>query len=146
MSNQPDGSERVTRLTRRRMLALGATGTPVALAGCGSASETPTPRPAEATVTIRLGNRDDQPRAYEVVVNQGESLTDSFSGVVPPDQSVEMVATFRASDEQHDFTISTTGGQRGRTWEPTECDEFFVDAFIEDGSPGFETECRSDQV
>lgn len=92
-----------------------------------------------------MENRDDQPREFEVVVNQGESLTDSFSGVLPvnQDEGVEMVATFRATDEQHDFTIRTAGGQRGRTWEPTECGDFFVDGFVENGDPGFDTRCQS---
>lgn len=131
--------------TRRRILAALGVGSVTALAGCPSGSETPTPRPEEATVTVRLRNRDDQQREYEVVVNQGESVTDSFSGVLPADQEqyVEMVATFRATDEQHDFTISSEGGQRGRTWDPTECGDFLVDAYIENGEPGFEAECRS---
>lgn len=143
--NHPATPDRVTHPTRRRVLALGATGAVVALSGCGSTSEPPTPLPPEATVTIQLRNRDDQPREYKIVVNQGESVTDSFSGVLPADQSepVEMVATFRASNEQHDFSINTAGGQSGRTWDPTECDAFFIDAFIENGSPGFETQCRS---
>lgn len=116
-----------------------------ALAGCNSSSETPTARPEEATVTIRIRNQDDQPRAYEVTVNQGESLTDSFSGVSPAGESqpVEMIATFRATDEQHDFAIATAAGQQGRTWEPTECGDCFVDAVVENQSPGFDAACRS---
>jgi len=130
--------------TRRRIVALAGTAVAAGVAGCASGSGTPTPRPPEATVTVRLRNRDDRPREYEVVVNQGDSLTDSFSGVLPADQSqsVEVVATFRATDEQHDFSIATTGGQRGRTWDPRECGDFVVDAFIEGGEPGFETSCR----
>jgi len=50
----------------------------------------------------------------------------------------------RATDEQHDLTISAAGGRRGRTRDPTECGDFVVDAYIEGGEPGFETECRSD--
>lgn len=127
------------------MLALGGLGAGLALAGCSGTSETPTPRPEEATVTVQMENRDDQPREFEVVVNQGESLTDSFSGVLPAnqDEAIEMVATFRATDEQHDFTITTAGGQRGRTWDPTECGDFLVDGFVENGEPGFDTQCRS---
>ncbi|WP_227134551.1 hypothetical protein [Halorubellus salinus] len=54
-------------------------------------------------------------------MNQGESLTDSFSWGLPADESqpVEVVATVRATDEQHGFTIATATGQQGRTWEPT---------------------------
>jgi type IV pilus biogenesis protein CpaD/CtpE len=130
--------------TRRRVLALASVGVGASLAGCASGSDQSTPRPPEATVTVRLRNRDDQPREYEVVVTQGDSLTDSFSGVLPADQSqsVEMVATVRATDEQHEFSIATAGGQRGRTWDPTECDDFLVDAFVEGGEPGFEATCR----
>jgi hypothetical protein len=88
----------------------------VALAGRSSDDGASTTRAPESTVTGRLRNRDDERREYEVVVNQGESVTDSFSGVLPADQEqyVEMVATFRATDEQHDLTISVAGGQRGR--------------------------------
>lgn len=133
------------RPTRRQLITVGGGAVMAALAGCSSSSETPTPRPEEATVTVQIRNRDDQPRAFEVTVNQGESVTDSFSGVLPADESqpVEMVATFRATEKQHDFTIATERGQQGRTWDPTECGDFFVDAFVEDGSPGFETACRS---
>jgi len=140
-SNADDGAQ-----TRRRVLALAGVGIGTALAGCASDSDQSTPRPPEATVTVRLRNRDDQPREFEVVVNQGESVTDSFSGVLPADQSepVELVATFRATDEQHDFSIATAGGQRGGTWDPTECGDFLVEAFIEGGEPGFETACRSE--
>jgi hypothetical protein len=94
-----------------------------------------------------LRNRDREDRAYEVVVNQGDSVTDSFSGVLPAsqEQSVEMRATVRATDEQHDFSISSAGGQVGRTWDPRECDTLFVNGVIENGEPAFTTECRSEQ-
>jgi hypothetical protein len=65
---------------RRRVIALAGIGIGASLAGCGTRSDRSTPRPPEATVTVRLRNRDDQPREYEVVVNQGGSLTDSVSG------------------------------------------------------------------
>jgi len=147
MTKRTAGPSAGSAPTRRRFLAAAGVGVGTALAGCATTTETETTtRAPEATVTVRLRNRDDEPREYEVVVNQGESVTDSFSGVLPADleQYVEMVATFRATDEQHDFTISTPGGQRGRTWDATECGDFVVDAYIEDGEPGFETECRSD--
>lgn len=147
MTNDFSGRPESARSTRRRFLAAAGAGLGAALAGCSSDDgAATTTRAPEATVTVRLRNRDDEPREYEVVVNQGESVTDSFSGVLPadPEQYVEMVATFRATDEQHDFTISTPGGQRGRTWDATECGDFLVDAYVEDGEPGFEAECRSD--
>ena len=106
----------------------------VGLAGCSGETPPASPTPAEeGTVTVRILNRDDRDREFEVVVNQGESLTDSFSGVLPAGQTepIEMVATFRITDEQHDFAISTPGGQRGRTWDPTECGDFLVEAFVE---------------
>ncbi|WP_380678806.1 hypothetical protein [Salinigranum sp. GCM10025319] len=86
-------------------------------------------------------------REYEVIVNQGDSVTDSFSGVLPAgqEQSVEMTATVRATDEQHDVSISSAGGQVGRTWDPTECRAMVVDAVIENGEPAFTAECRSGQ-
>lgn len=131
--------------SRRRFLATVGVGIGVGLAGCSSDAGTPTPRPEEATVTVRLRNRDDEKREYEVVVSQGESVRDSFSGVLPADgeQYVEMTATVRATEEQHQFTISTAGGQRGRTWDPTECGDLLVEAFVENGEPGFDAECRS---
>lgn len=106
----------------------------------------PTSPEPDGTVTVRIRNRDDQEREYEVVVNQGDSLTDSFSGVLPPNQEqyLEMVATFRITDEQYDFSIDTAGGQRGQTWDPTECDDFLVDAFVEGGEPGFDAGCRGE--
>lgn len=127
------------------MVTVGASGVMAVLAGCGSASDTPTPRPEEATVTVQLRNRDDEPREFEVIVNQGTSVTDTLSGALPaaPAQPVRLVATFRATDEQHEFRITTINGQSGQTWDPTECDAFFVDGFIENGSPGFETQCQS---
>jgi len=146
MTNDATGPPESAFGARRRFLAAAGIGLGSALAGCATTTETETTtRAPEATVTVRLRNRDDEPREYEVVVNQGESVTDSFSGVLPadPEQHVEMVATFRATDEQHDFTISTPGGQRGRTWDATECGDFVVDAYVEDGEPGFEAECRS---
>jgi hypothetical protein len=131
--------------TRRRLLA--NVGVAAALGGCltptGSETSTPTPAP-EATVTVRIENRDDVERAYEVVVRQGSSVTNEFSGVLPADQSqaVEMVATFRATTEQHQVTVDTDAGQVGRTWDPTECTDFVVDAYVANGEPGFETRCR----
>lgn len=145
MSNRTTDSQPLASDTRRGFLASLGVGVGAALAGCSSAPGTGTPS-GEATVTVRLRNLDDREREFEVVVNQGDSVTDSFSGVLPADQEryVEMVATFRLTDEQYDFTITSTGGQRGRTWEPTECGDLLVDAVIEGGEPAFETECRSD--
>jgi hypothetical protein len=133
--------------SRRGLLSVIGTELATALAGCSTNTTTPTDRPEEATVTIRLRNRDREDREYEVVVKQGDSVIDSFSGVLPPnqEQSVEMRATVRATDEQHDFSISSAGGQVGRTWDPHECDALFVDAVIENGEPAFTTECRSGQ-
>lgn len=144
MANRDAASAPSGVVSRRRVLSTVGVGVGTALAGCSSRTGTPTPQPAEATLTIRLRNRDDQPRDFEVRVTQGGSVTESFSGTLPADevQSVEMVATFRATEEQHEFSINTAGGQRGRTWEPTDCGDFVVDAFVEGGEPGFETECR----
>ncbi|WP_152041849.1 hypothetical protein [Salinigranum salinum] len=131
--------------TRRRVLASASVGTATVLAGCSTIGESATPTPvAEATVTVRISNRDGVERPYEVVVRQGSSVTNEFSGVLPadPEQSVEMVATFRASAEQHQVTVSTDAGQVGRTWEPSECPDFVVDVSVENGRPAFETECR----
>jgi hypothetical protein len=138
----------VARLTdfiprRGACRALAALGTAVGagLAGCsGDEPASPTAPASEGTATVRLRNRDDRDREFEVVANQGEGLTDSFSGVFPANEQEagEMVATFRITDEQCDFTISTPGGQRGRTWDPTECDDFLVDGFIAGGGPGFD--------
>lgn len=131
--------------TRRQFLTAATAGVVSALGGCltPTGSETPTPTP-EATVTVRIRNRDDVERAYEVVVRQGSSVTNEFSGVLPADpaQAVEMVATFRATTEQHQVTVSTDAGQVGRTWDPTECSDFVVDAHVENGEPGFEARCR----
>lgn len=131
--------------TRRQVLAAVGVGIGASLAGCISESDQSTPRPPEATVTVRLRNRDDQPREFEVIVTQSDSLSDSFSGVLPAgSQAVEMIATVRATDEQHEFSITTAGGQRGGTWDPTECGDFIVDAYVEGGDPGFETACRGE--
>lgn len=130
--------------TRRRFLALTGVGLATGLAGCSANDGGTTTTPEEVTVTIALHNRDEVEREFEVVVRQGTSVRDEFSGVLPADQRVEMVATVRATDEQHEFTISSAGGQRGRTWDPTECSAFVVDAVIRDGEPEFEAACRSE--
>ncbi|MBX0295934.1 hypothetical protein [Haloarcula nitratireducens] len=132
--------------TRRRVLALAGTGIAASLAGCDGGSETATPTPTreEVSVTLTLENRDDVARSYEVVVNQGSSVTDSFSGTLPAGESVKMVATLRRSDEQYDFSIDSDGGQRGRTWDPAECADFVVDATIENGEPAFDVRCRTE--
>lgn len=145
MINRAIGVHRAESTSRRRLLATACTGLGALFAGCSTETTTPTPQPEEATITIRLQNRDDQPREFDVVVNQGATLTDSFSGTLPANQDdpIRMVATVRVTTEQYDFTISAPNGQRGRTWDPTECGEFVVDASIENGEPGFETECLS---
>lgn len=132
-------------ISRRAVLSTVGTGVGVALAGCSSETDRQEP-PPEATITVQLRNRDDEPREFDVVVNQGESLTDSFSGTLPAnlEEPIEMIATFRATDEQHDFTISTAGGQRGQTWDPRECGDFLVAAFIENEEPEFTAECRTE--
>ena len=96
------------------------------------------------SVTLTLENQDDVARTYEVVVNQGSSVTDSFSGTLPAGESVKMVATLRRTDEQYDFSINSEGGQRGRTWDPAECADFVVDATIENGEPAFDVRCRTE--
>ena len=131
---------------RRRFLATLGAGATAGLAGCSGETPPASPLPsAEGTLTVRIRNRDDRDREFEVVVNQGDSLTDSFSGVLPANQTepIEMAATFRIADEQYDFTISTPGGQRGRTWDPSECGDFLVEAFVEDAEPGFDADCRT---
>ncbi|SFR32418.1 hypothetical protein [Halogeometricum limi] len=131
--------------TRRRLLTVASAGVVAGLAGCSSGPGESTPIPSEeATVTITLENRDSVPRSYEIVVDQGSSVSDQFSGTVPAGESVEMVASFKLTDEQYDFSINTDGGQRGQTWDPTECADLAVDAAIQDGNPQFETRCRSE--
>ncbi|MBV0925633.1 hypothetical protein KTS45_15615 [Halomicroarcula limicola] len=144
--SKPRRAETESVETRRRVLALAGTGIATALAGCDGASqtETPTPTSGEVSVTLTLENRDDVARSYEVVVNQGSSVTDSFSGTLPAGESVKMVATLRRTDEQYDFSINSEGGQRGRTWDPAECADFVVDAAIENGEPTFDARCLSE--
>lgn len=140
MPRRPDAPREAP--TRRRLLAVaGSTAAAAALAGCQSTSDSTTERAPEGTVTVTLANRDDTTRDFEVVVNQGTSLSDRLTGVLPGGESVEMVATFRITDEQYDFTINTDGGQRGRTWDPSECGDLVVDATIRNGEPRFETRC-----
>jgi hypothetical protein len=141
--NIPPSSTDSLSLSRRRYLSTAGVGTGVGLAGCTS-NGPPEADAEEGTVTVRLRNRDDRPRAYEVVVNQGESLRDSFEGVLPANQTepIEMVATFRVTDEQYEFSIDADGGRRGRTWDPRECADFLVEASIADGTPEFDTACR----
>lgn len=131
--------------TRRRFLAL--SGLAIGgLSGC-LGRRPPTERPSrEATLTVRLTNRDDVARSFEVIARQGDSVTDSFSGTLPPstDQPVVMVATFRITDDQYQFSIATDDGQRGRTWDPSECADFLVEAAIENTEPTFEAHCRTD--
>jgi hypothetical protein len=130
--------------TRRQLLAgVGVCASGI-LAGCATRRGASTPPPEEGTITIRLRNRDSVPRPFEVVVQQGDTLRDEFSGTLPADQTdpIEMVATVRITDAQYDFRISTDAGQRGRTWEPTECDAFLVEAYVDAGDPGFEPGCR----
>lgn len=145
---------------RRRFLSLTGVGLGAALAGCSSVTdggdgdgngdgeddtETTTATP-EASVTVRLRNRDDADREYEVVVRQGEDVTNSFAGVLPAnrEQWVQMVATFRPTDERHELAINVGGSQRGTTWDPTDCDDYLVEATVEAGDPEFEAQCRSE--
>lgn len=132
--------------TRRAFLATASFGLGTALAGCSSDDAGSTPSTAEATATVRIRNRDAVARSYEVTARHGDGLTNEFSGVLPADQDgpVEMVATFRPTDGQHDVSISSDGGQTGRTWDPSDCPDFLVDAYVEDGDPGFDAECRSE--
>lgn len=78
-----------------------------------------------------------------MVVRGGDDVTAEFSGVLPADreQRVEMVATLRATGDQHEVVVATEGGRRGRTWDPTDCRELVVDAYVEGGEPGFTTAC-----
>ncbi len=130
---------------RRRLLALTGVGLAGATAGCLSGTDDDgAETPDEATVTVGIRNRDDAEREYEVVVRQGGRTTNSFSGVLPPESDrYEMVATLRPTDEQHEVTVNTPAGQRGRTWDPLECGDFLVEATVENGDPAFEAECRS---
>jgi hypothetical protein len=54
-----------------------------------------------------------------------------------------MVAISRVTEQAYDFSIATAGGRRGQTWGSSECAEFFVEAYIEDGQSEFEAGCRS---
>lgn len=141
----PGSGGRDPSSTRRRVLAGVCVGVSGVLSGCATRSDVSTPTPDEGSITVRLRNRDSVARPYEVVVRQGETLRNEFSGVLPGDrdQPIEMVATFRITDDQYDFRISTDAGQRGRTWEPAECGAFLVEAFVEAGDPGFETSCQT---
>lgn len=128
------------------MIAVAGVGLASLSAGCAGDDGTTTPTFDEGTVTIRLTNRDTVERPYEVVVRQGDTLKDSFSGVLPADQAqpIKMIATFPISNAQHEFHISTEAGQRGRTWDPTECQHLVVDAYVQNGEPNFNTRCGSD--
>ncbi len=132
--------------TRRHACTVVGTAVATLFGGCTApvdgGPETPA---AEATVTVRIRNRDDVPRQYEVVVRQGESVTNEFSGVLSPDreQAVEMVATSRPTTDQHQIAVGTDAGQIGRTWDPTECSAFVVDAYVENGRPGFDASCAA---
>lgn len=132
--------------TRRRVCTVVGSSVAALLGGCAAPVDSGTETPAaETTVTVRIRNRDDVPRQYVVVVRRGESVTNEFSGVLPPgrEQAVEMVATFRTSADQHQVTVSTEAGQTGRTWDPTECPAFVVDAYVENGRPGFDASCTA---
>lgn len=141
-----DSSSPVRSPTRRRLLSGGGAVGLALLGGCAAPTDSE-PTPTEATVTVRLRNRDDVSRSYEVVVRQGGDVTNQFTGVLPADteQAVEMVAYVRPTTAQHEVAISTDAGQRGRTWDPTECSAFVVDAYVEDGEPGFDASCASDE-
>ncbi|NHN49533.1 hypothetical protein G9464_18340 [Halostella sp. JP-L12] len=144
---------------RRRILSLSGAGLGAALAGCAefstgdeeSGGETndstaTTTAVPEATVTVRLRNRDDAEREYEVVVRQGDDATNSFFGVLPANRErwVEMVATFRPTDERHEVTIDVAGSQRGTTWNPNDCNDYLVEATVESGDPEFSAQCRTE--
>lgn len=130
--------------TRRAFVRYLGLCTAAMLSGCSSGGGRSTPVPAEATVTVRIRNRDAIRREYRVVVRQGDAVTNEFSGVLPADQqSVEMVATFRpTAGEGYEIAVETPAGRQGRTWDPTECPDFLVDAYVENGSPGFDATCR----
>ncbi len=95
-------------------------------------------------MTVRLTNRDDVERAFEVVVRGSDTVTDRFSGTLPADasQRVELIATFRVGDGPAEFSVETAGGRTGRTWDPVECAEFRVDAAVDGGTPTFEATCE----
>ena len=143
---------------RRRVLSLTGVGLGAALAGCAdfstggedggetNDSTATTTAVPEAAVTVRLRNRDDTEREYEVSVRQGDDATDSFSGVLPANRErwVEMVATFRPTDERHEVVIDVGGSQRGSTWDPRDCDDYLVEATVESGDPEFSAQCRTE--
>lgn len=131
--------------TRRRVLAMTGVGLGTVLSGCSSDGPELTPTAEEGTVTVRLTNRDDLQREYQVEVRQGDGSRNEFSGVVPADHSrfVEMTATFPVGGDEYEFSIATDGAQRGGTWNPMECGDFLVSVVIRDGEPEVETDCRS---
>ncbi|MFC7135864.1 hypothetical protein ACFQRB_03275 [Halobaculum litoreum] len=133
---------RETPRTRRAALALGGSALAAGLAGCVTTPPT-AGSPPEAQVTVRLTNRDDAERAFEVVVRGSDTVTDRFSGTLPADasQRVELIATFRVGDGPAEFSVETAGGRTGRTWDPVECPAFRVDAAVDDGTPTFEATC-----
>lgn len=147
-----------TGIGRRRALSLAGAGLGALLAGCadfspggGDSGETNDSTPTttavpEATVTVRLRNRDDAEREYEVVVRQGGDATNRFSGVLPPNRErwVETVATFRPTDERHEVIIDVAGSQRGSTWDPSDCDDYLVEAMVESGDPEMRAQCRTE--
>ncbi|WP_135820070.1 hypothetical protein [Halostella litorea] len=132
---------------RRRLLSLSGVGLVGGLSGClsGSNDEGAERTAEEATVTVRIRNLDRVEREFEVVVRRAGRTTNSFTGELPANMagSEEMVATVRATDEQHEVAVNTPAGQRGRTWDPLECGDFLVEATVENGEPAFEADCRS---
>jgi len=129
---------------RRRVLGWTGAAAAVGLAGCSGVDGPRTETGESASVAVRLDNRDDVARAFEVVVDWGEGNRSLFSGTLPAGATgTEVTATTGTAPESATVAVESTGGSRSGEWSPTACPSYRVDAVVEDGTPSFEAGCRS---
>lgn len=129
----------------RRHVLLGTTATAVsALAGCGSFSGPETETGQSARVRISLSNPTDAGTDYEVEVTWSEGNRSQFTGSLESGESdSEMVATTATAPDSASFSIGGSGDGMSSTWNPTECQDYRVDAVVGDGMPSIETSCEA---
>lgn len=140
------GGQTGFRIRRRQLIGAAGLCAGLSLAGCAMEEEEPDDEPEEVTVQITLENRDIVERSFAIEVSREDEVVSESEGVLQagPDSETETSWTGELVAEEHRVTVSSEGGQRGYSWEPTECPELFVNAWIDSGDPRLDTQCQDE--